>query len=81
MARARRRRCFFDRRDTLACYIASRSDIEDVIPTITAFQIEWNKMHLLLQNWPKDIDLAAALHDPQVFIELASTLAMLPEDL
>jgi len=31
-ARARRRRCFFSGADQLGCFIASRSDIEDVIP-------------------------------------------------
>ena len=38
-------------------YIASRSDIEDVIPALTAYQIEWNKMNLLLQRWPAELDL------------------------
>jgi hypothetical protein len=47
-ARARRRRCYFDGGSTLACYIASRSDIDDVIPLLTAYQIEWNKIHNLL---------------------------------
>ena len=46
---ARRRRCFYNGRDTLACVIASRSDIDDLIPILTAFQIEWNKLHYLLQ--------------------------------
>ncbi len=49
-ARARRRRCFFDGKSLLACYIASRSDIDDVIPLLTAYQIEWNKIHYLLQD-------------------------------
>lgn len=44
-AKARRRRCLFDGKDRLACFIASRSDIEDVIPCLTALQIEWNKLH------------------------------------
>lgn len=47
-APARRRRCFFDGKSTLACYIASRSDIDDVVPMLTAYQIEWNKLHELL---------------------------------
>jgi hypothetical protein len=47
---ARRRRCFFNKRDTLACFIASVSDIDDVIPILTAYQIEWNKIHNLLQG-------------------------------
>jgi len=49
-ARARRRRCFFDGESLLACYIASRSDIDDVVPLLTAYQIEWNKLHLLLKE-------------------------------
>ncbi len=49
-ARGRRRRMHFDGRETLAVYIASRSDIDDLIPTLTAYQIEWNKIHALLQG-------------------------------
>lgn len=49
-ARARRRRCFFDGKGLLACYIASRSDIDDVVPLLTAYQIEWNKIHYLLND-------------------------------
>jgi hypothetical protein len=49
-ARARRRRTFFDGKKTLAMYIASRSDIDDIIPMLTAYQIEWNKLHAALQN-------------------------------
>lgn len=49
-ARARRRRCFYNGKDLLACYIASRSDIDDVVPMLTAFQIEWNKLHSFLQE-------------------------------
>ena len=47
---ARRRRCFFNGAETLACIIASVSDIDDVIPILTAYQIEWNKLHTLLQR-------------------------------
>ena len=39
-APARRRRCFFDGEKTLACFIASRSDIDDIVPLLTAYQIE-----------------------------------------
>lgn len=49
-AKARRRRCFFDSESTLACFIASRSDIDDVVPVLTAYQIEWNKIHTLFWN-------------------------------
>src|SRR5665648_143824 len=33
-APARRRRCFYDGNGRLACFIASRSDIEDVLPVM-----------------------------------------------
>jgi len=47
---ARRRRCFYNGTDTLACIIASVSDIDDVIPILTAYQIEWNKLHVLMER-------------------------------
>jgi hypothetical protein len=80
-ARARRRRCFFDGRETLACYIASRSDIDDVIPTLTAYQIEWNKLHLLLQPAPPELLSPALLEDPLKFEALSDQLQMPSEDL
>lgn len=46
----RRRRVHFDGKNLLAVFIASRSDIDDLIPILTAYQIEWNKLHLLLQG-------------------------------
>ncbi|MGC9467853.1 MAG: DUF6909 family protein [Anaerolineae bacterium] len=49
VAVARRRRMFFDGVETLAVYIASISDIDDIVPMLTAFQIEWNKMHTLIE--------------------------------
>lgn len=54
-AKARRRRCYFDGEDRLACFIASRSDIDDVVPALTALQIEWNKLHGLLQDCPESL--------------------------
>ena len=49
-APARRRKMFFDGKDTLAAFIASVSDIDDLIPIITAYQIEWNKAHQRFGN-------------------------------
>ena len=46
----RRSRSHFDCQHTLAVFIASRSDIDDIIPILTAYQIEWNKLHFLLQG-------------------------------
>jgi hypothetical protein len=48
-APGRRRRQHFDGNNALAVFIASRSDIDDLVPTLTAYQLEWNKMHILLQ--------------------------------
>ena len=47
-APGRRRRYYYDGKQTLAVYIASPSDIDDVIPQLVALQIEWNKLHALL---------------------------------
>ena len=44
-AHSRRRKMFFDGEGTLAAFIASVSDIDDLIPMLTAYQIEWNKLH------------------------------------
>jgi hypothetical protein len=50
-ARARRRKYFYDP-DTgaMAAFVASVSDIDDLIPCMTTFQIEWNKLHQRLNN-------------------------------
>lgn len=45
-ARARRRKFYFNAQEhTLAASIASVSDIDDLIPCLVAFQIEWNKLN------------------------------------
>src|SRR5258708_16011505 len=49
-APARRRRWYHDGKNTLAVLIASASDIDDLVPTLVAYQIEWNKMHRALQD-------------------------------
>jgi hypothetical protein len=80
-AKARRRRCYFDGKETLACYIASQSDIDDVIPILTAYQIEWNKLHLLLQDCDPSLLKGAAEGKREDLNKLASTLGMALEDL
>ena len=47
-APGRRRRWYDDGEGTLAVLIASASDVDDLIPTLVAFQIEWNKLHAVL---------------------------------
>jgi len=50
-ARARRRKYYYDKQThTLAAFVASVSDIDDLVPCMTAFQIEWNKIHERLNN-------------------------------
>ena len=49
-APGRRRLWHFDGAETLAVAIASPSDLDDVIPTLVAYQIEWNKLHRLLES-------------------------------
>lgn len=56
-AAARRRRSFFDGKGTLGYFIASRSDIDDIIPLMTAYQIEWNKLHQRLRRLPGSVPL------------------------
>ncbi|MEW5717022.1 MAG: hypothetical protein AB1817_00185 [Chloroflexota bacterium] len=49
-AAGRRRKMFFDGNATLAAFIASASDIDDLIPILTAYEIEWNKLHDLITH-------------------------------
>src|SRR3954454_18300385 len=49
-APARRRRWFDDGHGTMAVLLASSSDLDDLIPTLVAYQIEWNKMRVLLRQ-------------------------------
>ena len=80
-AKARRRRCYYDGKQTLACYIASQSDIDDVIPILTAYQIEWNKLHLLLQDCDPAVLKGAAEGKREALIKLAGSLGLVLEDL
>ncbi len=66
-APGRRRRTFFDGHETMAVFIASVSDIDDLIPMLTAFQIEWNKIHRRLHDHPLLAKLEAHCHagDPE----------------
>ena len=57
----RRRKWWFDGADTLAVFIASVSDLDDLIPTLVAYQIEWNKLHALLADAPEARTRIAAL--------------------
>lgn len=49
-APGRRRRMHFDGNNKLVVYIGSRSDIDDLVPILTAYQIEWNKLHTIMRD-------------------------------
>ncbi|MBA3416021.1 MAG: hypothetical protein H0U10_12430, partial [Chloroflexia bacterium] len=59
-APGRRRKWLYDGDETLAAYIASASDLDDLIPTIVAYQIEWNKFNRL---FAEDGDLATLVRE------------------
>lgn len=73
--RGRRRLLRHDGADTLAAYITSASDIDDLLPIITAYQLEWNKMHELLRA-------SRAARDPAALpiAELADALRVSEDD-
>ena len=80
-APARRRRCFYNGENTLVCYIASRTDIDDIVPLLTAYQVEWNKFFTLLRMLPQSIKLSDIDSDPAVFSSVAQTLKIIEDDL
>jgi hypothetical protein len=48
-APARRRRWYDDGNGTMAVLLASASDLDDLIPTLVAYQLEWNKLRQALR--------------------------------
>ncbi len=88
--RGRRRLLRWDGMDVLAAYVASTSDIDDLVPILTAYQIEWNKMHERIASGevardgrapePKSRDLASALGLSDVdFLRLREALGAEPD--
>ncbi len=73
-APARRRRWHNAGDGTHAVLIASASDVDDLIPTLVAFQIEWNKLRVRQRaaGWPPD-------HEPAPD-ECAEVLGGTPDD-
>lgn len=73
--RGRRRPIRWDEAERLAVFIASVSDIDDLVPILVAYQIEWNKMHNALRGYHgREAELVAS---PEL---LASALAIEPSD-
>ncbi len=48
-APARRRRWYDSHEGTMAVLLASVSDLDDLIPTLVAYQVEWNKLNAVLR--------------------------------
>jgi len=73
---ARRRKWFYNGKETLAVYVASVSDTDDIVPILVAFQIEWNKMHYLLNEDPTTMQLLETRMDrtSPVFAEITKVL-------
>jgi hypothetical protein len=68
-APGRRRRTYFDGQETMAVFIASRSDIDDIIPMLTAYQLEWNKAHAVLNGTTAQAMLEAHVEGGQALSE------------
>jgi hypothetical protein len=69
--RGRRRPLRWDGGQTLAAFVASGSDIDDLVPILTAYQLEWNKLRERLiagrvTDVTNDIAVATALGTDEV---------------
>lgn len=75
-APGRRRRWYWDGKKTLAVFVSSSSDVDDFIPTLTGFQIEWNKFYRLLNEDPNTRELLETIHTtpPALYHEVVRVL-------
>src|SRR5690606_23816426 len=48
--RGRRRPLRYDGAGTLCAFISSTSDIDDLVPIVTAYQIVWNQLHIRITS-------------------------------
>jgi len=80
-APARRRLSYYDGAATLACYIGSGTDIDDIIPLLTAYQIEWNKLHSRMRGDQVRALLREPVDDPEGMATLAAAMGSAVEDL
>jgi hypothetical protein len=83
-APGRRRKWLYDRNETLAAYIASTSDLDDLIPTIVAYQIEWNKFHRIFEADPELLEAVRAAEteppDPEQIAWIGERLLLSASD-
>src|SRR5688572_13708253 len=84
--RGRRRPLRWDGGATLAAFIASASDIDDLVPILTSYQIEWNKLRERLlaariSDVTDDAALASALGDDAAVARLRGALGPRSNDI
>jgi hypothetical protein len=75
------RRLSYDGKATLACYIASGTDIDDIVPLLTAYQIEWNKLHGRMRGDQVRAFLREPVDNPEGMATLAAGMGIAVEDL
>ena len=86
-ARARRRKYYYDAKDrNMAAFVASVSDIDDLVPCMVTFQIEWNKIHQKLNNGQVREHLlgqvdADPAHNVDLLTEIGEALDLTPGEL
>ncbi len=77
---ARRRRWQWNGAGQLAVYVVSASDIDDLIPILVAYQLEWNKVHAALAARPevaaRVAELGGATLPPALALDLSDALAV-----
>jgi hypothetical protein len=78
----RRRPNRWDGGETLAVFVTSASDIDDLVPILTSYQIEWNKLQLQLGQTELGRRLQAGTLGAREDIEaqLADTIGLDPHD-
>jgi hypothetical protein len=84
--RGRRRPLRWDGGSTLAAFIASASDIDDLVPILAAYQIEWNKLRERLlaariSDVSDDVALTNALGDAEAVARLRGALGPRSNDI
>jgi hypothetical protein len=69
--RGRRRPLRWDGEGTLAAFVTSISDIDDLVPILTAYQLEWNKLHTCLAQHTLGRELAEQPDDMPLVLDLS----------
>ncbi len=78
----RRRPNRWDGGETLAVFVTSASDIDDLVPILTAYQIEWNKLHrhLVRTDLAQQLEAGTIVRRHDIAARLESVLGLEPHD-